>query len=295
MLEVSVCISLAGDLAADMAGYREFGQRRAACRPRAACPKPILLRPRRVLTMAIDSDNRMRSRRALLGASLGAIAATVAGMASRAMPTRAADGDPVRVGLQHEGILETSITVPDGTAIAGISTNGRGLYGQSSSDVGVHGISNSNVGVFGSSTSGIGVYGRSNAGSAVKGQAFSDGATSIYAVKANGGPPILGEITDTSSTWGAVNGTTYGTGSGVVGSALNGRGTSGRAFGKGDGIYGQSDLGRGGRFKGKKAQIRLDPSTAATHPPSGAGGDFFVDTSKRLWFCKGGTTWKQLA
>ena len=29
--------------------------------------------------------------------------------------------------------------------------------------------------------------------------------------------------------------------------------------------------------------------------PSGAIGDLFVDRGGRLWFCKGGTTWKQLA
>ena len=40
---------------------------------------------------------------------------------------------------------------------------------------------------------------------------------------------------------------------------------------------------------------RLSPSTAASHPDSGAAGDLFVDKTGRLWFCKGGATWKQLA
>jgi hypothetical protein len=59
-------------------------------------------------------------------------------------------------------------------------------------------------------------------------------------------------------------------------------------------VFGESVEGRGGRFKGKKAQIRLHPSTDATHPTSGSGGDLFVDASKRLWFCKGGTSWVRL-
>jgi hypothetical protein len=32
-----------------------------------------------------------------------------------------------------------------------------------------------------------------------------------------------------------------------------------------------------------------------SHPHSGSKGDFLVDKSARLWFCKGGTTWKQIA
>jgi len=42
-------------------------------------------------------------------------------------------------------------------------------------------------------------------------------------------------------------------------------------------------------------EINLVTSTRATHPTSGRRGDLLVDASGRLWFCKGGTTWKQLA
>ncbi len=63
------------------------------------------------------------------------------------------------------------------------------------------------------------------------------------------------------------------------------------------GVYGLATGtgSRGGVFGGKAAQVRLQPSGAATHPTSGDAGDLFVDKSHRLWFCKGGTTWKQLA
>lgn len=65
--------------------------------------------------------------------------------------------------------------------------------------------------------------------------------------------------------------------------------------GSGIGVLGTSLTGRGGQFKGRKAQLRLQPSTSSTHPRSGARGDLFVDKQGRLWFCKGGTSWRQLA
>jgi hypothetical protein len=61
------------------------------------------------------------------------------------------------------------------------------------------------------------------------------------------------------------------------------------------GVYGHATQGRGGVFRGTTAQVRLIPSTAATHPAAGALGDLFLDKNKRLWFCKGGSTWKQIA
>jgi hypothetical protein len=39
----------------------------------------------------------------------------------------------------------------------------------------------------------------------------------------------------------------------------------------------------------------LIPTTTATHPASGLAGDLYVDNAKRLWFCKGGNTWVQVA
>jgi hypothetical protein len=48
-------------------------------------------------------------------------------------------------------------------------------------------------------------------------------------------------------------------------------------------------------LSGGAAAINLVPTTAKTHPVSGHLGDFVVDVSGRLWFCKGGTLWHQLA
>lgn len=99
------------------------------------------------------------------------------------------------------------------------------------------------------------------------------------------------------------NGGTYGvdavstadTGTGVA--ATGGRsGTGVDAYSSaGTGVSGRSSSGYGGSFEGGVAQVHLVPSHAAVHPASGQPGDLFVDVNSNLWFCKGGTTWKQLA
>jgi hypothetical protein len=78
----------------------------------------------------------------------------------------------------------------------------------------------------------------------------------------------------------------------IVASATKGAGVIAKS-GSGTGVNGQGKVG--GSFTGTSAQVRLNKSTAATHPASGTVGDLFVDTSGRLWFCKGTTNWKQLA
>jgi hypothetical protein len=65
--------------------------------------------------------------------------------------------------------------------------------------------------------------------------------------------------------------------------------------GSGVAIAANSAKGAAGKFTGHSAQIVLVPSSLASHPASGTAGALFVDKSKRLWFCKGGTTWRQLA
>jgi hypothetical protein len=139
----------------------------------------------------------------------------------------------------------------------------------------------------------------------------ADGGSGIEGDATGSGTGVAGQsdsgrgVTGTSSTGAGVVGTSqddYGvwgssiSSNGVRGDSTNFIGVYGRAFAAGQsGVYGQASLGRGGTFAGKLAQIQLKPSTAATHPSSGVRGDFFVDHSGRLWFCKGGTTWKQLA
>jgi hypothetical protein len=74
-----------------------------------------------------------------------------------------------------------------------------------------------------------------------------------------------------------------------AGSGIYGESTAGV------GVSGASSGGRGAVFTGPRAQVKLTPDTSASHPHRGQAGDLFVDKSHRLWFCKGGTTWKQIA
>jgi hypothetical protein len=53
--------------------------------------------------------------------------------------------------------------------------------------------------------------------------------------------------------------------------------------------------GRGARLRGGAAQLYLEPGTASTHPAQGLLGDIYLDKSGRLWLCKGGSSWKQIA
>lgn len=81
---------------------------------------------------------------------------------------------------------------------------------------------------------------------------------------------------------------------GVKGQSEAGRGVLGLAT-SGTGVFGKAAKGRGVVAAGGKAQVRLVPSASVTHPATGLAGDLFLDKSHRLWFCKGGTNWKQIA
>jgi hypothetical protein len=84
------------------------------------------------------------------------------------------------------------------------------------------------------------------------------------------------------------------TGPGTQGKSDSGPGVDG-VSNTGNGVRGESTHGPGGWFVGRPAQLRLVPSPALSHPRSGQPGDLFVDAHYRLWFCKGGANWKQIA
>jgi hypothetical protein len=155
----------------------------------------------------------------------------------------------------------------------------------------------SGAGLSGYGFGGYGVIGESNQSEAIWGESHANDQTSIHGLKdATTGAAVKGENSLESNGYAAVYGLTNGSGPGTLGeNTAAGNGASGVAHGMGSGIYGQSANGRGGRFAGKLAQIKLDPARTTTHPSSGQRGDLFVDNSGRLWFCKGGLTWKQLA
>ena len=123
-----------------------------------------------------------RSRRAILGAGLGAVAATVATALARPLPVAADDDtDIMQVGgtyldaqtqttLSNKANNNTVLYVTSfpslghggGTAVYGGSGSGIGVEGDSDSANGVYGHSVSGYGVIGNSDSGYGVVGGSN-------------------------------------------------------------------------------------------------------------------------------------
>ena len=106
--------------------------------------------------MVVDTTTA-RSRRAILGASLGAIAATLAGGLARPAPARATDDDPMVVGGEYSATSATKLTNAANASDV--------LVGESTSGVGVRGSSATNDGMLGSSTSLAGVHGFAGAGS----------------------------------------------------------------------------------------------------------------------------------
>jgi hypothetical protein len=221
--------------------------------------------------------------------------------------------------------------------VYGQSTEYKGMHGQSSSGTGIYGTSGTGDGVKGEiygTGSGVAVRGVSNVyGEAIRGEITNAGSGyyAIHGATAGGGSAIFGEgnagagvegYSDVFGVFGrsltgegvlgtsqssdaekaAVHGQHQGAGRGVWGEVVNftsaGSGVLGSTTGKGAGVEGTSERGRGGVFSGKSAQVRLKPSSAATHPVNGSAGDMFVDASNRLWFCRAGgnpATWTRVA
>jgi hypothetical protein len=190
-----------------------------------------------------------------------------------------------------------------GTGILGITQGGGGNYGVWGK--GFEGFSTGGTGVWGEGGfQGSGVLGTGGI-VGVTGHCDNPGFGEPIALKGEGGPTGVGLHAETqSASRPAIRATATSGSTGVL--AFSGLGSvpAGPAktavFGFADqtggiGVRGGASSGRGGLFSGSAAQVRLQPSGAATHPSSGQRGDLFVDTSGRLWFCKGGTTWKQLA
>jgi hypothetical protein len=87
------------------------------------------------------------------------------------------------------------------------------------------------------------------------------------------------ESTTATNINGTVTGVNVGHGIGVWGEQRNDTVS-------GYGVVGVAGkLGRGAQFTGGAAQVRLVPGTAATHPSTGKVGDFYVDSTARIWFC----------
>ena len=88
------------------------------------------------------SEGATRTRRTVLAAGLGAVAATAATALGRAAPTRAANGDPITVGGSFTGTARTLINMTAATdqvtfwAESSGAVGGTGLIGQALGDDG---------------------------------------------------------------------------------------------------------------------------------------------------------------
>lgn len=159
-------------------------------------------------------------------------------------------------------------------------------------DAPVEGFQTPGTGVDASATStGTGVRARSEAGSALLASTSSTSSTTdaVAVTNAGKGRAFMATSTNPANDVGAVTGVNRGTGAGVWGTQANPDATGAAVVGW------ASTKGRGGRFRGGAAAVTLVPSQTAWHPYSGQAGDLVVDKANRLWFCKGGTNWKQLA
>ena len=249
---------------------------------------------------AVGSDIPVDRRQLLKLAGKTAVVGTglAAGAALLEAKPAAANHLPGFGHFNDQGAATTSL-VSNSTphALTVENSEGNAIFGTSDNLIGVAGRSNRFRGVQGISDTGTGVYASSSRSNALTAQiSGTNGFNAVYATCGNAGNAVFGEA---SGTGNAVLGINRGAGNcvfgfkpgGVSGDAVVGYGQTASSRG----VLGVSTNGRGGAFSGKAAQVQLLASTATTHPSSGARGDLFVDNSGRLWFCKGSTTWRQLA
>lgn len=121
-----------------------------------------------VRTKGVMMSERVRSRRAVLSAGIGAVAATVAGALGRPLKV---SGATQAVALGESNIESTLTKITNtssgGQAFEGSSASGFAVVGTSTSSRGVHGTSSSDIGVNGDSQTGVGVNGFSSSGTGV--------------------------------------------------------------------------------------------------------------------------------
>jgi hypothetical protein len=193
--------------------------------------------------MVIDSTQR-RTRRAIIGAGLGAVLATAATAIGRATPVRATDGDAVTVG-------DSTLTATHTTKITNPSNANVVFSGESTSGVGLRGKSGSSNGVLGVSDTGNAVYGTSAAETlaAIQGQSTGD-STGVLGWSGTGAPPTTKANTGVYgyAAQGGLGVGVRGEGAifGVIGSGLGsgGVGVHGGSGG-GNGVEGGSNTGNG--------------------------------------------------
>jgi hypothetical protein len=177
-----------------------------------------------------------RTRRAVLAALGGGLAALVAQAIGRPLPARAVDGDVVNVGAAESGATETSITVAaTATAFRGQSAEGYGLKGVSSA---ASSAEATNTGVYGLAGAGTnaqddtrqtGVYGFAEGNDLAGIGVWGDSAQAIGVVGTGGDTGVIGQ-----GYWG------------VVGSGGEAEGSTGVVASGNTGVWASTGTGAAG-------------------------------------------------
>ena len=175
--------------------------------------------------MAIEvRSTPVRSRRAVIAAGLGGLAAFAANALGRPKPVQGANGGAVVLAAFND---ETSVTVitnsgsgaafgaisGDSTGVGGVSSSGRGLDGQSTSGHGVHGASSSSYGIYGTTASGAaGILGYNAGNDGVVGSSAAPAHSGVWGTNTGGGYGVSGSTggASTAGVWGINSGTGIG-------------------------------------------------------------------------------------
>jgi hypothetical protein len=157
---------------------------------------------------------------------------------------------PYNATTSYEGNAFVIHVTTDGTAVAGSSFLGDGVYGFSTNTNGVHGVSAAGPGVAGTSTDAIGIVGTGFT-NGVYGETTTPGGVGVHGISSYGAA-VLGESTNGNGVRGST--TSAGGVAGVLGDAfaINGNGVIGQAdIGTGAyGVWGKSSSGYAGYFSG---------------------------------------------
>jgi hypothetical protein len=240
-------------------------------------------------------------------ARLGAVAAAVgAGSVVLKPGTAAATTGAMQFGAENDAASDgTGLSSANGDDTLHVrnSANAPAISARSGG-AGVLAFGAADGGVFGVTTgAGPGVRAQADVGTgpALRAEIVDAAATAtaIDAAQAGQGNGVFAHIENSTSSAHAVVASTRGFGQALLAQVVNGASKTvalrAQTTGFGAAVEAGSALGVGGRFAGKVAPINLVPSALASHPATGSAGDLFVDRSKRLWFCKGGSSWHQLA
>jgi hypothetical protein len=269
--------------------------------------------PAAALPHADDEDGPKRlDRRGIL--QIGGVAA-LAGTAVALVGAKAAGA--ATSGVMHfgasngSGTANTSLTSSNTKFTLQVSNTGlgHGIVGNASNrdgrGYGVFGTGDGGAGVAGGTRGegpGVRAYAEPGAGGSAL-QALTlegqNGSPTISAHQIGRGHGVYSHIENETNASRALYGSTSGVGHAVMGSIVNAQSAAAAAkvttWGTGAGLEALSAKGVGATFTGKTAQVQLTPSPDSSHPSSGRAGQLFVDSSKRLWFCRVGTDWRQLA